>query len=217
MNNKKSYQLILLDWDGCLADTLSIWLAAYQKFFFKYGLTVSDKDIVNFAFGTLGQGPKKMGIENGDEFFAKVQREVANNLSLVRIHNNVNSTLQKLFASGKKLAILTSSTRESITPVIKKLGWDKIISLTLGREDVTKSKPDPEIVNKALAFYSLPANSVIIVGDSEKDIITGKNSGIATVLYYPVENKIYYNQEKLLKLGPDYFIRDFTQLISIVK
>jgi beta-phosphoglucomutase-like phosphatase (HAD superfamily) len=46
----KNYNYILLDWDGCLAKTLDIWLQAYKDTFAEYGVYPDEKYITHEVF-----------------------------------------------------------------------------------------------------------------------------------------------------------------------
>lgn len=54
----KTYTYILLDWDGCLAKTLDLWLEVYQQTFAEYNIFPEDKAIIQQVFGDWN-GPKK--------------------------------------------------------------------------------------------------------------------------------------------------------------
>lgn len=209
---KKKY--FLFDWDGCLAKTLDLWLEAYRRQFKAHGFPVTDEQIIS-QFGTLGRGPEKLGVADGDEFFAKVQADVARKVPSVLLYPEVLKTLKTLQSQRKRLAIHTSSTKASVTPALKKYRLMDIVEVFLAKEDVTKAKPDPEVILKELDILKGKPYKAVVIGDGDKDVLAGKNAGVTTVLYYPKENRKFYKEEDLRKLKPDYFITDFSELLEI--
>ncbi|MEK7127656.1 MAG: HAD hydrolase-like protein [Patescibacteria group bacterium] len=210
MIDKKVY---LFDWDGCLADTLSIWLAGYYKVFNEFGLHPSDLEIAKI-FGDW-KGPEKLGISDTQGFITKLLTEVQPKLSDVKLNPNAKEVLTELKKRNKKIAVLTSSKKEDVYPRLEKYNLLSLIDCFLAMEDVIKHKPDPEVINKATEILKADKNGAIIIGDGDKDIVCGQNAGITTVLYYPLTNSKFYKEEDLKKLNADYLIRDFLELATL--
>lgn len=213
MNHK--YTCILLDWDGCLAQTLNIWLQAYQEVFARFKLHPSSEEIVSQVFGDWN-GAKKLGVDDVNQFNQHLLNTVNQKLPLVELYPDVLSTLTKLKQLPVKLVIVTSSKRESVEPAIKKNGLNQLIDLVLTKEDVVEHKPNPEIIYTAMKKTRSQLESVLIIGDSNKDVLAGKNAGIDTAIFYPKENQAFYPKQTLLDLQPDYFITHFSQLLDLV-
>ncbi|HUW21930.1 MAG TPA: HAD-IA family hydrolase [Candidatus Bathyarchaeia archaeon] len=210
----KTYQYLLLDWDGCLADTLSIWMAAYKNIFKVFGLIPAEKEIVGI-FGDW-QGASKLGVKDNDLFFKKLLVEVNANLPFAKLHQGVKKTLVELTKRSKKLALVTSSKSASVLPALKNLKVQKIFQAILTEERVTHHKPHPEIVDKAIAALGGNKDQALIIGDGQKDILAGQNAGIDTLIFYPQINSRFYSLDSLKKLKPDYFIRDFKAVLEII-
>lgn len=185
----------------------------YKKVFKEYDLFPSTQEIVTI-FGNW-EGPKLLGISNNDEFINKLLVEVNNLLPKVKLHDQVFETISEIKKNGGKTAIVTSSKRESVFPIIKRNNLFQLIDVFLGKEDVIKYKPDPEIVNKALELLGGIKSETLIVGDSDKDIISGKNAGITTVVYFPKINNVFYKLSDLEALKADYLITNFKELLKV--
>lgn len=214
MSDKK-YQFILLDWDGCVADTLSVWMAAYKKIFAEFGLFPTEREIGKKAFGNW-EAAKAFGIQDRETFLKNLLDFAQRELLKVQLNPGAKLALEELKAGGKNLAVLSSSRRSDVEPAIKRLGLSPVVDFLLAKEDVTKLKPDPEIINKALSLFGVSPDTAVKVGDSEKDILAGKAAGVATVLYFPPSNEIYYDEAELLSYQPDYSIHNFSELVKIV-
>ena len=65
-------------------------------------------------------------------------------------------------------------------------------------------------------FGSDPKDT-IIVGDSDKDVLAGKNAGIDSAIVYPKINERFYKKEDLLKLEPTYFFNEYTDIAKLAE
>ena len=53
----------------------------------------------------------------------------------------------------------------------------------IAMDDVSRSKPAPDMVFKACKKLKVKINDIILVGDSKNDMLAGKNAGCVTVGY----------------------------------
>ncbi len=207
---------ILLDWDGCLAKTLDIWLDAYLELSHSLDIYPTEREVVENAFGKWEEGPKSFGVKDPKKFILDLLRIVNQKFPHVELYPGVSDTLKRLKESGRKIALVTSSKKGSVGPALSNLKIKEVFDALLAKEDVKNFKPDPEIIHKTLTLLNADPKESIIVGDSPHDIQAGKNAGITTVLFFPKENERFYREEDLIKENPDYFIRDFEQLLNLV-
>ena len=215
----KSYKYILFDWDGTLAKTLDVWLDAYKEICGVYNIDISkfdDREVVEIFFGKQGEGYKKFGVEDVDTAYELVKKIVDDKVANVSSYENSAEVLGQLDLKGIKMALHTTSNRNLLYPAIKNLDFEKYFKIILTKDDVQNPKPDPEVVLKELKFLNAKADETVIVGDSDKDIITGKNAGIDTVLFYPESHKKFYREEFLTKEKPTYIIHNLLDLLEIV-
>lgn len=203
------------DWDGCLVDTLTIWLDGYRQILIdNYQLNLSDKTIIDDFFGTWEQGPEKHGL-NGAKFYELLLPYVNQKLTQIDFVPHALNTLNQLKQSGKKLAIVSSSKFVSILPVLQKNQLQKFFDAIVTDDDVSKNKPDPQRLNIAIQKLQAEQSRSIIIGDSGKDILTGQNAHIKTCLYFPSVHDKFYNQNDLLKLQPNYQIENHSQIFTL--
>lgn len=211
---KSQYTYLLLDWDGCLAMSLQNALEVYREVFPKHGLQVSDEDIVNKAFGDWNPAAK-FPLKDNNAFINDVVYGIHSRMAHVKLYPEVKETLIALKENGKKLAIVTSSKRETVLPAIKNLQIEHVFDCFLGKEDFIHEKPDPELLLKAMEKIGAVKDETLIIGDSYKDVGAGKNAGITTVVFFPKENEVFYKIEDIKKIQPDYIIKNFNELIGI--
>ena len=87
--------------------------------------------------------------------------------------------LRALHRSGRQLGIATSSSRD--VPFLARWGVRDLFAAVVGREDVERRKPAPDVIVRCLDQMAVIPADAIYVGDSPIDIQAGKAAGVATV------------------------------------
>lgn len=216
MRGNKRFRGIFFDWDGCMADTLGIWMELYKLSLSRRKIEAEERAIVRELFNDW-TGPARFGVQDVEAFAGEIIHGLEQRISAVVLNPNVRSILEDLKQRGKQTAILTGSKRSFVEPVLSREGIGSLVDLLVCLDDVVQHKPHPEAVYKALDSMGILQEQAIMVGDSNKDIEMGKNAGIATVLYFPDKNRGFYDPEWLMSCHPDFTIRDFRELPAIVK
>lgn len=89
--------------------------------------------------------------------------------------------LDLLKEEEKKLAVVTSSSREQLEFLLKFLDLDAYFDVTVARDDVKETKPSPEPYLKALELLGVGAEEAIAFEDSVTGITSAKDAGIFVV------------------------------------
>ncbi len=210
------YKYFLFDWDGSLADTLPIWFAGFKKIFAEHGIEVTTRIIADEVIGDW-DGPKRLGIADTEKFFADLEKEVINKLNEVKLNPGAFEMLSKIKANGGKIAVITASRKRWVKTALRNNGLRDLVDVFLGKEDVEFVKPDPEAIFKALELMRGKIGESIMVGDNEKDIMTGRRAGVSTGLYFPKRYEEYYSKEKQLNLSASYVIADFGEMGKLME
>ena len=85
--------------------------------------------------------------------------------------------LAKLKSEGYHLALGSNSVRITIDMMLGKADLMKYMDFTLSNQDVTKSKPDPEIYNVAISRLGLEPEECLIVEDNPNGVKAALASG----------------------------------------
>lgn len=85
--------------------------------------------------------------------------------------------LSRLKSEGYRLALGSNSVRITIDMMLGKADLMKYMDFTLSNQDVTKSKPDPEIYNTAIARFNLKPEECLIVEDNPNGVKAALASG----------------------------------------
>lgn len=84
--------------------------------------------------------------------------------------------LDSLKAQGVALAVLSNKPHSSTTLTVEKF-FPGIFDIVLGGRSDKPLKPDPTVAGEILAELGISASECAFIGDSDTDIITGKNLG----------------------------------------
>ena len=85
--------------------------------------------------------------------------------------------LSKLKSLNYKLAVCSNSIRKTVEVMMEKSDLENHLDLMLSNQDVTKSKPDPEIYTKAINMLNLLPLECLIVEDNENGVKAAIQSG----------------------------------------
>jgi pyrophosphatase PpaX len=209
------YKYILFDWDGNIAKTLDIWLNAVRVVTEKRGIYKTDEEIAT-SFGAFPTAFAEWGVLDVEAAMHEADKIAKQTLPDVELYPGVLPTLSEMHASGRKLALITSSTRDNIHHLLEKHGIVDLFDAVITWEDVTHAKPHPEPLEKALAAIGGAKDKAVMIGDSEKDIGAANNLGIDSILFHSHEHKKFYDLDTLKTYRPTHVVTDFKEVLDIV-
>ena len=172
---------ILFDMDGTLIDSEPLWLKAEIEVMAEVGCHWDEQDQINCLGGPAERTERYMqersqNIKPYGYFINRLHEvmraRITNELDLIP---NALSLLKECKDAGIKTALVTASSRDLMTIVLKRfpLGtFDVIVS----GDDVEKSKPDPAPYLLAAKQLSVDILKCLVLEDS----ITGVQSGLAS-------------------------------------
>ena len=209
-------QLIILDFDGTLADTRDNIVRTLQASMHQLGLPVADEAACASTIGLklddacrhlYPDGPADLA-----DRFVETYREIffRNKESLVPApFPHVLPTLRQLRQRGVVLTIASSRGTGSLQAFIDAMGLRDCISYVLGADSVEQTKPHPEPVLRTLRETGIDAAHTLVVGDMPVDILMGRNAGVQTC------GVTYGNatRDQLQAAGADFLIDDFAELL----
>ena len=101
--------------------------------------------------------------------------------------------LSKLKSLGYGIAVASNSIRASIDMMMEKADLQKYLDFTLSNQDVIKSKPDPEIYDKAISMLGVSPQECLIVEDNQNGIKAALASGAHLLKVDTVDDVNYDN------------------------
>ena len=212
-------KLIILDFDGTLADTRELIVRTNQEAQRQLGYPVADEALIVSTIGLpLREGIRAMfphlppeelprWVTTYRAVFDVLKRQI-----VPGVFPHVKDTLSALVDAGCRCTVASSRGTESLTDFLREMGLAPYICYVLGADDVKQAKPHPEPVLKTLHDLGVAAADALVVGDMPVDIQMGLGAGARTC------GVTYGNSNRaaLLEAGADYVIDDFGELRALV-
>jgi len=214
---------VLFDMDGTLIDSFdSIVLAFKESFNYintqpKCGVLIllNDEEIRRFIGIPHSITMKRFCtdeeiLDNAVRIFRSTREKMC-----VKPFEGAVEVLEYIRENGMKSALITTTGREITEKIIKDNKIENLIDAFVTKDDVSKLKPDPEPILKAIEILNLRKEECIMVGDHPNDILASKNAGVKNIAVKTVKSA--YSDEELKKYGPDHIIENLKDIKSILK
>jgi len=199
---------IIFDMDGVLIDAKDWHYEALNKALDLFGYNISRYDhLVTYDGLPTRVKLKMLSRERGlpealHEFINDIKQkhtlEFAFNRCRPRFEHEF--ALSKLKKEGYKLAVCSNSIRNSIKIMMEKSNLMRYLDFFLSNQDITKSKPDPEIYNTAIKRLNLHPKECLILEDNEKGIQAARSSNAHVMVVKSVEDVNYQNIKNKINL-----------------
>ena len=211
-NSSMKLKAVLFDIDGTLLDTHEYIYQAFEYSLGKHHHVSLSRKVLQTIMGKPLEECYKIltRLENVSEFTHTHHGFQLKNSHLVKPFPNTISTLKNLKEKGMHIAAVTTRSGSTVKQTLEETKLIHYLNYIVTFEDVRMPKPDPEGIRKALAYFKIKPNEAIMVGDSDVDIIAGRNAGVATVgVSYGFHGK------DIAKSDPDYVIDDIREIINL--
>lgn len=212
MNNH--INTLLFDLDGTLINTNELIITTYLHTLEKYYPgQYHREDVLPFMGPPLKEVFGKLDPERADEMIREYRAfNHANHDKLVTEFPTVFETIKTLKEKGFKLGVVTTKLHDTTLKGLNFTKLEPFFEVVVTFDDVTKAKPDPEPVYKALEQFKTLPEEAIMIGDNYHDILAGKNAGTQTAgAAWSLKGKDYLAQYK-----PDYMLNQMSDLLTIL-
>lgn len=119
-----------------------------------------------------------------DSIYRRAELELINSKGIER-YPKAEEYVKKLKEKGIKLAVFSNNNHESIEKALAQAGIVQYFDLIMGRDDVEKTKPDPEGIFFILKKLDVKKSEAILIGDSESDRKAGEKAKIRAIIVKP--------------------------------
>ncbi|HUS84318.1 MAG TPA: HAD family hydrolase [Anaerolineales bacterium] len=181
-------EALIFDFDGLILDTETTRLQAWEEVFAEYGLSVSRVEWASLL-GTSMDHPapyeiieKHIGepIDRESIRTRCTQRE----LDLIQseeVMPGVADLITAARARGLRLGVASSSDRKWVSGHLKKLGLDTYFESVRCADDVSRTKPSPDLYLAVLHDMGIQPDKAIAFEDSLHGVKAAKGAGIFCV------------------------------------
>lgn len=209
-------KVLVFDWDGTLADSVSKIVACKKFLAEKYHLPAPSEEMVRSVLGTkfeealancFPDATQITLIQLGQEFHALMQQDSYQ----ANLFPGANAVLDALKKRGIKLAIASSKDRREMDKAIVHNQLEGIFEcICCGKE--YQEKPHPAMLNYIKKKFNAQPDECLMVGDTTTDIQFAANAGIQTVcVTFGALPKL-----TLQSMNPCAFIEEWKQLLEVI-
>ena len=184
----KNVKGVIFDMDGVLIDTERISFNSYKEVFKEYDYEMSEEFYLKLI-GHNVKSIKEIMLDNYgenfpfDEIYEKKVKLSVDTIERdgVIVKKGVHELIDYLKDNNYKIAVATSTRKQRAHYLLKEIGiFDKIDYVICG-DQVTNSKPDPEIFLKASWGINIESENCIVIEDSEAGITAAHNAKIRSI------------------------------------
>ena len=189
MNNPLNLQLIIFDMDGLMLDTEKISYEAWRAAATNHGYTI-DKALFEKTLGRSMLHTQALFMEAfGEDFpFEKVKADrviLSSDMIETRgvpIKKGLFELLDYIRSSDIKMAVATSTSRQRALGLLRKAGVDTYFDTIFCGDEITHSKPDPEIFLKVAERLNCKPENCLVLEDSESGIQAAYSGGMIPIM-----------------------------------
>ncbi|MFQ9394415.1 MAG: beta-phosphoglucomutase [Lachnospiraceae bacterium] len=182
-----NYKGIIFDLDGVICHTDKYHYQAWKKLADRLGIYF-DETINNRLRGVSRMENLNIILERADKTYTEqekeafatekneVYKELLKQMTPEELSPEVKDTLEELRNRGILLSIGSSSKNAGF--ILNRLGLGDFFDAVSDGNNISHSKPDPEVFLKAAEFLKLPASECLVVEDAEAGLLAAKNGGM---------------------------------------
>jgi phosphoglycolate phosphatase len=209
-------QLIVFDWDGTLADSVSKIAECKSVLAEKYNLAPPDKETIQNVLGTKFEGalakcfPKASDAilkALGKEFHLLMQEKQYQ----AELFPQVKEILALLKHRGFKLAVATSKDKHEMAKALQYHGLENTFDMICCGKEYGE-KPNPAMLTHIMTILHVRSDETIMIGDTTTDMEFAKNAGVKSIgVTFGA-----HTHERLKLYEPVAFLSDWTQFTGVL-
>ena len=217
-NLPEAIKCVIFDMDGVIIDSEEIHKKAYYETFTSIGVTVSD-DLYKTLTGssTINAFQKLVAHFNLDldpeELVLNKRKRYVNffeNDPTLHLVKGVEELIKHCHQKGLTLILASSSAMVNIDRVFNRFNLNQYFTAKISGADLTDSKPNPEIFNKAAILGNTPKESCIVIEDSDNGV---KAANDADIFVFGYKNPMA--EDQTLE-NANFIINNFKRLQKII-
>lgn len=215
----KEIDTIIFDLDGTLLNTLEDLHACFNAAISQFGYpTRSLNEIKSF----VGNGIKKAieralpdGVNENElnqivDYFREYYK--AHMFEYTKPYNGITKLLEELKAKKYKIGVVSNKYDTAVKELCQNYFKDLVMA-AIGESNCVRKKPEIDGVLKALKELNSNLEKTIYVGDSDVDIMTAQNAGIACIsVLWGFRDEAFLRQH-----GGKFFAKKPKDIINIIE
>jgi HAD superfamily hydrolase (TIGR01509 family) len=180
---------VVFDMDGVLVDTEHLWDEVREELTTEWGgrytpeaqeamMGMSSLEWSRYLHETVGLGepPETINAEVVRRMLARYEVELP-------VVPGAVDAVRRLDGEGFRLAVASSSNRELIDAVLRRLDLAALFEATVSSEEVGRGKPAPDVYLEAARRLGVPPSSCAAIEDSASGIRSAHDAGMRVIAY----------------------------------
>ena len=181
----RHYDLIAFDWDGTLFDSTAIIARSIQLAVTDVGGTPPTTQAASYVIGmgltqALAHAAPDVPPEKYPELGRRYQHHYAVHANDIALFEGVLPLLDALKARGHLLAVATGKSRRGLDEALHSVELRGVFDASR-TADETAGKPDPLMLHELMAEFGVPAERVLMIGDTTHDLQMALNAACPSV------------------------------------
>jgi HAD superfamily hydrolase (TIGR01509 family) len=202
VQTERAIEAVVFDMDGVLVDTEHLWDEVRERLTDEWGgrytpeaqeamMGMSSLEWSRYLHETVGlrEPPDVINAEVVRRMLARYEEELP-------VVDGAREAVQRLHDDGFALAVASSSNRELIDGVLRRLGVEELFAVTVSSEEVPRGKPAPDVYLETARRLDVAPARCAAVEDSASGIRAAHAAGMR-VLAYP--NRHYPPSDDVLE------------------
>jgi HAD superfamily hydrolase (TIGR01509 family) len=178
---------VIFDIDGTLVDSNDAHAESWARTLAEFGYDVQATRVRPL----IGMGGDKLLPELiGVDIDSKLGKQLAKRrgelfereyVPRLRAFPRARELAERLKADGYVLIVASSAGEDQLEKLIEVSGIEDLLADTTSADDAERSKPDPDIVQAALARGRLEPADAVMIGDTPYDVEASLRAGVAII------------------------------------
>ncbi len=178
---------VIFDMDGVLIDSVPHHYEVFRDFMKEHGVEIDMDDFREFNGTTTKEVIEYLSRKHAKdldvhELSAEKERRTWKRIAEeADIFDGVHSLIEVLKYSGFRVALATSTEREHAEHFFRMSGLKDRFDSIVTKDDVHRSKPDPEIFSLAAKRAGSRPEECVVIEDSKNGILAARRAGMKCI------------------------------------
>jgi phosphoglycolate phosphatase len=208
------YKAVLFDMDGTVLDTLADLTNAINHTLSDYGMPLLDKRQVAQYLGNGAAWLMSRAVPEGtpdalrEEMLRAYQPWYDSHCAILTApYPGIVPLMQALREAGVKQAVI-SNKQDTAVKQLAAQHFPGLLETAVGESETVRRKPNPDAVLAALREMGVEKRDAVYVGDTEVDLRTAENAGLACA----VVGWGFRTEEQLYEAGAEHIFQSAEEL-----